>query len=339
MKRGSSGYSLIVGIDKSQGHSSHSARGSLKRTLNEGRVGHCGTLDPFATGVLVGLVGPATGLSRYISADVKEYTARIVFGRSTTTDDIDGITLEFSSNLPWDYDEEGASSVLESFCGDLMQVPPAYSALKIKGRRAYDEARKGNLVELDPRPVHVYEARLISIDEVEDEGTTVPVWNVHFKVSKGTYIRALARDIGESVGSKAYLGSLCRTASGNVQLSDCIPEDSNADTILDSLLDPVALLNLKLAFLDDATMPKVRNGNPLDIDRMHFFYHFGTQAEDVCCTSHLSPVSGDLEDGELVALVNKEGLKAIYSFDAEKDRLVADRVFQTEVRRGPYAVA
>ena len=336
MKRGASGHSFVVGIDKEAGHSSHSALGNIKHALGEGRVGHCGTLDPFATGVLVALIGPATGLSKFISADRKSYEAEIVFGRSTTTDDIEGSTLEYFDSLPCGYGLSEAQDAMSAFKGDIMQVPPAFSALKLAGKRAYEEARRGNLLKLDARPVHIHDASVIDVYEAEDEGRTVPVWKVLFDVSKGTYIRSLARDIGEAVGGGAYLRSLRRVSSGRTDISRCIPEGSDSQALLDGALDPVELLGFKVCFLDDEDISKVSNGMAMRSGDASFYRYFDPcgHEEDVC-TTRMRRMDTGLEDGELVSMVSPSGLKAIYRHDAAKRMLVPERVFQTEVRRGP----
>ena len=336
MKRGASGLSLVVAIDKSAGHSSHSALGGLKYELGERRVGHCGTLDPFATGILVALIGPATGLSRYLTMDRKSYMADIVFGRTTATDDIEGPTVEQFDVSCNDLEADEAQSIVNGFKGDILQVPPAYSALKIQGRRAYDEARKGRPVTLEPRPVHVYDAEIIDIGECEDEGRIVPRWTVMFDVSKGTYIRSLARDIGKAVGAGAYLGSLRRIKSGGVGLEHCILEGSSASEVLGAALDPVEMLGFKVIFPDDKDIERVSNGASLDPSEMDVYTCVNAMGhEEDLCTTRMREFTGGYQDGEKISICSPSGLKAIYSFDDHSKRLTAERVFQTEVSRGP----
>lgn len=340
MKRGQSGYSFVVCIDKEAGHSSHAALSGVKHALGESRVGHAGTLDPFATGVLVALVGPAARLNRYIVSDRKSYIADIVFGRSTATDDIDGPTI-CACPIPTELEDPAfARSILSSFTGSLMQRPPVYSAIKRDGKRAYNQARKGTIIDIEPRPVEVISAELLGIERVDDEGRTVPLWRVSFEVSKGTYIRSLARDIGASAGSCAHLGALCRTRSGKVTLDDCVAEGADAETLVASALDPLRLLGMKAAFLDGAARERVAHGNPIsaeDIDVLGYSDAVSNSCD--CCSSPFYEIGGTLEDREPVAMIGQCGLKAIYAHDGSTGTLRADCVFQEEVSRGSDIIA
>ena len=190
-----------------------------KRTQIE-KIGHAGTLDPFATGVMVMLIGRQfTRLSnQFLYAD-KEYRATIQLGQTTDTFDIDGQVLTQSDHVPSLFDLEQA---LLSFQGDCLQVPPMFSAKKIAGQKLYDLARKGITVERAPNQVRIH-TTLIRYE--------YPHVELHIVCSKGTYIRTLAYDLGELLGSGAFLHALCRTRSGPYSLSDCIPQEeiSNRD--------------------------------------------------------------------------------------------------------------
>lgn len=335
MKRGASGFSMVVGINKEAGHSSHSTLGKLKRALGESRVGHAGTLDPFATGVLVALVGPAARLSNYIVSDAKSYVADIVVGRSTATDDIEGPTLSVGSPSINVWDAAYAQAVLDGFAGDIMQRPPAYSAIKRNGKKACNEARVGRIIEIEPRPVHVSQASLVEVFDVEDEGCQRPCWRVAFDVSKGTYIRSLARDIGSAVGCGAHLAALLRTRSGAVELADCVSEDLDAAGFLDAAIDPLRLLGMRATFAGDSQVAALSNGAPIPLrDLRVLSFNDAIAANLDCCISAWSESSQQLDEGERIAMIGKAGLKAIYAYDPFREVLVPECVFQVEVSRG-----
>ncbi|MCL2324222.1 MAG: tRNA pseudouridine(55) synthase TruB [Actinomycetia bacterium] len=213
-RRGATALSGVLLVDKPAQISSHEVISRLRRLSGEGRIGHAGTLDPAATGLLVVLFGPATSLSQTLSAEVKRYEAQISFGVQTTTDDGEGEEQESAPVPPELFDPARAQEILDRFTGVQEQTPPSFSALKIAGVRSYSAARKGATLELAPRTIEVRKARLLSCDPKNYS------WTVDFLVSKGTYIRALARDIGISAGTRAHLGGLRRTESGRLRLSD-----------------------------------------------------------------------------------------------------------------------
>jgi len=202
----------VLLVDKPSGMTSHGVIACLRRLTGEGRIGHAGTLDPEATGLLVLLFGPATKLSETLHAADKRYVATISFGTQTTTDDREGEVIASSEVAPEVFDPCFAQTLLDSFCGKQQQAPPRFSAVKVAGERSYAAARKGRELELAPREVEVFEARLLSCD------AEAQTWTVDFLVSKGTYIRALARDIGLKTGTHAHLSTLRRTQSGALSL-------------------------------------------------------------------------------------------------------------------------
>jgi len=213
-KRGATALDGILLVDKPLGWTSHDVVGKLRALTGEGRIGHAGTLDPAATGLLVMLIGPATRRADTLLADTKDYRAEIRFGTQTTTDDADGEVIEIADIPAKTFDPKYARILLETFKGECVQIPPDFSALKREGKVAHREARKGKPLSFEPRPVEVYRAELIAID------TEKQSWTVDFSVSKGTYIRALARDIGRAAGTRAHLISLCRTSAGAFSLAD-----------------------------------------------------------------------------------------------------------------------
>jgi tRNA pseudouridine55 synthase len=212
------GLDGILIVAKPAGPTSHDVVALVRRLAATKRVGHGGTLDPFASGVLPIFLGHATRVVEYHLGDRKAYRATACFGASSTTDDLEG-ELTPSGVAPTRDAVEGA---LPGLTGPISQRPPAYSAIKVGGRRAYAMARAGETVELAERAVTIHSLDLISWDETDP---TRPIAVIDVVCSAGTYIRALARDLGESLGSAAYLGALTRTASGPFRIEDAVPLD------------------------------------------------------------------------------------------------------------------
>ncbi len=210
MARSSLGPGLdgILIIAKSAGPTSHDVVALVRRLAATKRVGHGGTLDPFASGVLPVFLGHATRVVEYHLGDRKAYRATICFGASSTTDDLEGELTPASGPAPT---REAVEAALPSLTGPISQRPPAYSAVKVAGRRAYAMARAGETVVLAERAVTIHALDLVSWDATDPDR---PVAVVDVACSAGTYVRALARDMGEHLGSAAYLGALTRTASG-----------------------------------------------------------------------------------------------------------------------------
>ena len=182
------------------------------------KIGHAGTLDPLATGVLILCTGKKTKEIERLQYDTKEYTATLQLGATTPSYDMEH---EVDETYPVEHiTRELIEEILHQFVGDIQQVPPQYSAVKIDGKRAYKLKRKGNEVELKPKTVRVDEIELTSYD-VDKQQLSIRV-----VCGKGTYIRSLARDIGRALGSGAYLTALCRTQVGNIRLEDCIEMDA-----------------------------------------------------------------------------------------------------------------
>jgi tRNA pseudouridine55 synthase len=195
---------LLV-IDKPAGMTSRDVVNRVQQWFpRKTKIGHTGTLDPLATGVLVVCIGAATRLADYVQAMSKSYTSRFRLGATSTTDDADGeVTTHSTSNIPTHEEIERA---LESFVGTIEQVPPAFSALKVSGQRAHNLARQGNDVPLAARPVRIDAIRLTAFDW--------PFWDVEVDCGKGTYIRSIARDLGAKLGCGGMVESLRRTRIG-----------------------------------------------------------------------------------------------------------------------------
>lgn len=262
-RRTPSELNLLLAIDKPVGCTSHDIVGRVRRAVGERRVGHAGTLDPLASGIMIVGIGQATRLLGMITLDRKQYVARIMFGSETTTDDAEGEVTRAAKPVADLYDPGCARSALSRFIGVQEQVPPAYSAISINGVRSYKLARSGEEVELPARSIEVYGADLIAIDTLDG----VPVWTVAFDVSKGTYIRSLARDLGRSVGGAAHLCDLRRTASGCVNASMCLTaEDLTVEIARARCLDPVQVLGLSSLEIADDQLADVLCGRLLRMD-------------------------------------------------------------------------
>lgn len=216
----SGGLDGVLVVAKPTGPTSHDVVDLVRRLSSTRRVGHGGTLDPFAAGVLPVFLGRATRLVEYHLGGTKRYRATICLGETSTTDDIDGERTAGAGPAPG---RDAVEAALAGFVGPLRQVPPQYSAVQVAGRRAYQLARKGEAVELAPRDVIVHEATLLEWDEADPAR---PIAIVEVACSAGTYIRALARDLGERLGCGAYLGALVRTASGGFRLEDAVSFES-----------------------------------------------------------------------------------------------------------------
>lgn len=208
----------ILIIDKPAGITSHDVVSRVRHILKTKRVGHTGTLDPFATGVMVILVGQATRLAQFLDKDAKEYVAGIKFGFETDTADLSGKRLENHFNrAPDTLTIEELESVVSQFRGTLKQTPPMYSAKKIDGQKLYELARQGKVVERNPVTISIYELAILDPDELAGNNS---VLHIRVSCSAGTYIRTLAEDIGKAAGTGAHLISLRRMAAGKFDLRE-----------------------------------------------------------------------------------------------------------------------
>lgn len=216
----------ILPIDKPKGRSSFSLIPSLRKKLQVQKIGHSGTLDPIASGVLVFLIGKTyTKLQSQLMKADKEYTAKLVLGVATDTYDIEGKVTHTSLKKPT---LENVSQALETFQGEILQVPPMFSAKKHKGKRLYSLARSGVTVAREPVPVWI---------KVSLQSYSYPYLYLYIHCSSGTYIRSIANDLGNLLGCYAHIEELSRTRCGEFSLSDCIPfsEITNSDTAVEFL--------------------------------------------------------------------------------------------------------
>ena len=209
---------IIFLIDKPYGWTSADAVRKLKFSLQRWfgvkniKVGHAGTLDPLATGVLMICAGNATKLAESLQAQKKEYIAQITFGATTPSFDLE---KEIDAHFPYSHITEASiKSILPAFMGEIEQMPPLYSAKMIDGTRAYNIARAGKEAKMNPSIVTIYNLEVVSYDS--------PVLNIAINCSKGTYVRSIARDLGETLQSGAHLTALIRSASGNFRVTDAI---------------------------------------------------------------------------------------------------------------------
>lgn len=217
----------IFGIDKPLGWTSFDAvkrlRGAIQRRLHlkKFKVGHAGTLDPLATGVLIVCTGKATRLIEHLQSGSKEYVATVRLGATTPSYDLE---TDIDKEYPFDHiSRDAVEQALPTFTGHIMQVPPVFSAVKVEGNRAYKMARSGKEVELKAKPLR--------IDALELLDFNLPDITLKVVCSKGTYIRALARDIGEALGSGAHLVGLRRTRVGDISIDNCLSVDEAVEKI------------------------------------------------------------------------------------------------------------
>jgi tRNA pseudouridine55 synthase len=229
-------------VDKPAGVTSHDVVLAARRAFGESRIGHAGTLDPFATGLLVLLLGRATRLLPHLDGVPKEYDATIALGRETDTDDLDGATVRDAA-LPTD---DAIAEAVAQLTGPLEQIPPAYSAKRVAGRRAYEAARAGDTLTLAPASVRVF----AWCDLVRDGATL----RATIACGGGTYIRALARDLGRLTGSAAHLAALRRVRSGPFHVRDAVSLDSvrAGDASLRPALDALPTIPHVTLDADDA---------------------------------------------------------------------------------------
>lgn len=275
MSNGPSGFVLI---DKPAGPTSHGVVAALRRELKTRKVGHAGTLDPMATGLLIAGVGRATRLLTYLVGLDKTYEATIRLGEATTTDDAEGEFLSAvapaSDDAAADPDDDAAApdafrrsdaqilSALEAFHGDILQRPTAVSAIKVDGKRAYDRVRAGEDVELAARPVTIHELEVVSgpTPTTGKSGAGVIDLSIRTRVSSGTYIRAIARDLGAALGVGGHLTSLKRSAVGPFTLDDA------SELAAPELLDPLAVMSrvLPVREVSEAEAADLSQGRFLD---------------------------------------------------------------------------
>lgn len=242
---------VFLNIYKPVGMTSHDVVSVLRRVTKIKQIGHTGTLDPFAEGVLPICIGKATRLIEYLQDD-KEYLATVQFGAATNTFDIDGEKV-FTSDKKVSRDDikEG----LKSFEGEILQLPPIFSAIKVKGKKLYEYARKGEEVEIQPRKVVIENIELKNFDEELQQA------QILLKCSKGTYIRSIANDLGKNLGCGGYLIKLIRTQAGKFRVENSVQLDGI--DVESNLINPLDILNLPKIAVDNDDLARIRNGMPI----------------------------------------------------------------------------
>lgn len=298
----------ILVVNKPIGPTSHDIVALVRRLAGTRKIGHGGTLDPFASGVLPLYLGLGTRVVEFHLGAPKAYRATVVFGGSSTTDDLEGEITRSDGAPPT---REAVESGLAGFLGSHDQRPPAFSARKVGGRRAYALARRGETPELKPRTVAFHRLALVSWDAADPEH---PSAVVDVACSAGTYVRALARDLGEAVGSAAYLGALQRTASGPFTLADAHDLDevraaSAEERLADLLLPPGAgLEDLPAVILAEAELRAVAHGGWIG------------------SVPRVGGAARDAQPGSAVRLLTPGGVLAAIARVANDGRIVTDKV-------------
>lgn len=247
-------------VDKPKGWTSHDVVAKVRKQIG-GKVGHAGTLDPMATGLLVLGIGGATRLLRFVQGERKEYIATAQFGVATDSLDADGSIV---SREPLPVTPRDVESVMERFTGDILQVPPMVSARKVEGRRLYELAREGKVVERQARPITIYKLELIDIAPSD-----YPEVTFRTVCSTGTYIRTLADDLGRAVGGRAHLTALRRVRNGAIHVNDALSVDEivaacNAGEVDRLIIEPSrVLVDYPELRVDESAEFRVRNGREL----------------------------------------------------------------------------
>lgn len=242
----------FLNIYKPKGLTSHDVVARLRKITKVRQIGHTGTLDPFATGVLPICIGKATRLIEYLDDD-KEYLATVQFGKNTATYDLEGeITATFDKKVT----EEDVKNALKDFEGEISQIPPIYSAIKVNGKKLYDYARQGQDIEIKPRKVTISKIELKEFDKTSQSA------KITVACSKGTYIRSIAYDLGAKLGCGGYLTALERTKAGKFQLNTAIKlEDlTEVSQIVENLINPLDMLNIPIHNLSENERERVSHG-------------------------------------------------------------------------------
>ena len=254
-------HGLLV-IDKPGGMTSRAAVNRVQGWFPRGtRIGHAGTLDPLATGVLVVCLGQATRLTEYVQRMEKTYRACFLLGARSDTDDVEGKVMPVAVATPPAPAE--AIHKLQAFVGEIAQVPPAYSAAKVTGRRAYDLARQGKAIDLQPRTVHIHAINLLAYD--------YPQLEIDVRCGKGTYVRSLARDLGERLGCGALIESLRRTRIGPFSVENAISVDLPGETARSQLLPiSLAVADLPHVVLELPQIERLGHGQHVPLQKLAF---------------------------------------------------------------------
>ena len=293
-------YNGILNLYKEQGFTSFDAVAKLRGILHQKKIGHTGTLDPLAEGVLVMLLGSATKLSELLTSDHKEYEAEMKLGVTSDTDDITGKVVFTSCEVP---DDETIEAAIMSFVGNYDQVPPMYAAIKVDGKKLYEYAREGRTVERMPRRVDIHEIKIIDIK--------YPYVRFYVKCSKGTYIRSLCRDIGEKLGTGALMSGLTRREAGNFRIEESLKLSEVEELVkagrLEEVIKPVDYFmnDLPQAVVTAEHEKYLLNGNKLSPDGLEYSDAYGKE---------------QALSGKMLRVYLGDEFRALYTYD-EKEKL------------------
>ncbi len=245
----------FLSVYKPVGKTSHDVVAYFRKLLKIKKIGHTGTLDPFAEGVLPICIGNSTRLIEYLPDD-KAYLAFVQFGKATDSYDIEGNVIFQSDKKVAKEDVEQALKKIE---GDIEQLPPIYSAIKVNGKKLYEYAREGKSVEIKPRKVTIYKIELKNFDYDNQ------VAQVYVECSKGTYIRSIANDLGQVLGCGGYLTRLIRTKAGKFLLENSkkMEDFSSKEIVENNLIEPISMLNYETYSLNNSEKIDISNGKPL----------------------------------------------------------------------------
>jgi len=291
----------ILVVNKPQGMTSRDVVNRVQRRTGIRKCGHAGTLDPMATGVLVICLGRTTRLVRFVQKMQKIYRAKFRFGYTSDTDDVEGILQSTpSSTLPGKVELQKA---LSDFLGDIEQVPPQYSAVKIKGKPAYKLARAGEKVALEPRTVSIYQFQLLQYNP--------PDWEAIIECGSGTYVRSLGRDLGQHFGCGAVMASLCREAIGQFSLEQSVTLEELDDRRWEKHLLPArnAAANLIQFQCDAKQTEDIRHGRPLPLEALDN--------------------NSSLENGEEIAILDPQGELLAVAETNQSLQLIKPRIVLT----------
>lgn len=293
----------LIAVYKEPGFTSFDVVAKLRGILKQKKIGHTGTLDPAAEGVLLVCLGDGTKLVELLEDRSKEYQCQMLLGTETDTEDTTGTVIKTS---PVNSSPEEIIATVNSFIGDYNQVPPMYSALKVDGKKMYELARQGIVIER--------KARAIKINSIEVNNIDLPYVTFTCDCSKGTYIRSLCRDIGLQLGTGATMNHLTRTRVGHYTIKDCltlsqIEEYSKAGTISNYIINIEDIFkDYPSIYVKDSAIKLIDNGNPLWL-------------QDV--NTDTNPVQGCL-----YKVYNPfNSFKAIYSYNSEKERFIPEKIF------------
>lgn len=257
----------IVNLLKPPGPTSHDMVQKMRRLTKQKRIGHAGTLDPGACGVLVIGIGKGTRILEYLLEQKKTYIAEVIFGSSTSTADAYGEVVESKNGS---VTKEELENVVNEFIGQLEQIPPMASAVKIGGKKLYELLREGKVIDREPREIEVYSLKIIQAPDIIYSGDRIVM---EAQVSKGTYIRTLCQDIGERLGLPAHMGFLLRTASGGLNINNSLLLEEVCNKLNkkeEFLIPPDQALNFSMVFAREDKEKALRNGQTLNVDDITF---------------------------------------------------------------------